>query len=69
MDINALNELIAKAREVAASLAQAEGRVADLSAELAGRPELKAAPVRSIGSIPKRTSGWVPTMEKLPKAS
>jgi alcohol dehydrogenase (cytochrome c) len=35
MDTNALNELIAKARETAASLAQAEQRVAAFSAELA----------------------------------
>ncbi len=69
MDTNALNELIAKARETAASLAQAEQRVAAFSAELAKQPELKAAPVRSIGSFPKRVSGWVPTTDKLPKAS
>jgi hypothetical protein len=69
MDINALNELIAKARETAASLAQAEQRVAAFSAELAEQPELKAAPARSIKSIPKRSSGWVPAMDKLPKAS
>jgi hypothetical protein len=69
MDTNALNELIAKARETTASLAQAEQRVAAFSAELAEQPELKTAPVRSIGSFPKRVSGWVPTTDKLPKAS
>jgi hypothetical protein len=69
MDTNALNELIAKARETAASLAQAEQRVAAFSAELAEQPELKAVPVRSIQSIPQRNSGWVPSMKKLPKAS
>jgi hypothetical protein len=69
MDINALNELIARARGTTASLAQAEQRVAAFSAELAGQPEPKAAPVRSIKSIPKRSSGWVPAMDKLPKAS
>jgi hypothetical protein len=69
MDTNALNELIAKARETAASLAQAEQRVVAFSAELAEQPELKAVPVRSIQSIPKRDSGWVPSMKKLPKTS
>jgi hypothetical protein len=69
MDINALNELIAKARETAASLAQAEERVAAFSAELAEQPQLKPAPVRSVRSIPKRNSGWVAAMDKLPKAS
>jgi hypothetical protein len=49
-----------------ASLAQTEQQVAASTAELAEKPELKAAPVRSIGSIPKRESGWVPA---LPKAS
>jgi hypothetical protein len=69
MDANALNELIAKARETAASLAQAEQRVAAFSAELAEQPELKAAPMRSIRSISQRNSGWVPAMKKLPKVS
>jgi hypothetical protein len=69
MDTDALNELIAKARETAASLAQAEQRVVAFSAELAEQPELKAVPVRSIQSIPKRDSGWVPSMKKLPKTS
>jgi hypothetical protein len=69
MDINALNELIARARETAASVAQAEERVAAVTADLAKLPEIKAAPARSIESIPKRISGWVPTMGKLPKAS
>jgi hypothetical protein len=69
MDINALNELIARTRETATLVAQAEERVAAVTAELAKLPEIKAAPVRSIGPIPKRISGWVPTMEKLPKAS
>jgi hypothetical protein len=53
MDTNALNERIAKARETAISLAQAEQRVAAFSAELAEQPALKAVPVRSIESIPK----------------
>jgi hypothetical protein len=69
MDTNALNELIAKARETAASLAQAEQRVAAFSAELAEQPALGAVAVRSIESIPKRNSGWMPSMKKLPKAS
>jgi hypothetical protein len=68
MDINALNELIARARETVASVTQAEQRVAAVTAELAKLPEIKAAPVRSIGSFPKRESGWMPAME-LPKAS
>jgi hypothetical protein len=69
MDINALNELIGRARETVASVVQAEQRVAACTAELAAQPEIKVAPARSIGSIPKRVSGWVPTTEKLPKAS
>jgi hypothetical protein len=69
MDTNALNELIAQAREMAASLAKAEQRVAGFSAELAEQPELEAVPVRSIKSIPQRNSGWVPATNKLPKAS
>jgi hypothetical protein len=69
MDINALNELIARARETVASVVQAEQRVAACTAELAAQPEIKVMPARSIGSIPKRVSGWVPTIEKLPKAS
>jgi uncharacterized protein YhaN len=72
MDINALNELIAQVRATAASLAQAEQKVAAFRAELAEQAkeaEHNAAPVRSIRSIPKRSSGWVPAMDKLPKAS
>jgi hypothetical protein len=69
VDTNALNELIAKARETAASLAHAEQRVAAFSAELAEQPALGAVAVRSIESIPKRNSGWMPSMKKLPKAS
>jgi hypothetical protein len=55
MDTNALNELIGQARAMTASLAQAEQHVAVCSSELAEKPELKAAPVRSIGSFPKRS--------------
>jgi hypothetical protein len=69
MDTDALYELIAKSRETAASLAQAEQRVAAFSAELAEQPELQAVPVRSIKSIPKRSSGWVPAIDKLPERS
>jgi hypothetical protein len=69
MDINALNELIARARETVASVLEAEQRLATCTAELAAQPEIKAAPPRSIGSFPKRVSGWVATMDKLPKAS
>jgi hypothetical protein len=73
MDINALNELIAQVRATAASLAQAEQRVAAFRTELAEQTkeaERNAAPLRSINSIPKRArSGWVPAIEKLPKAS
>ena len=69
MDANALSDLIAKARDMAASLAQAQQRVAAFSAELAEQPELKPLPVRSIQSIPQRNSGWVPAMKKLPKTS
>jgi hypothetical protein len=58
MDTNALNELIAQARAMKVSLAQAEQQVAVCSAELAEKPALKAAPVRSIGSFPKRSSRW-----------
>ena len=54
MDSNALNELIARARQAAAAVAQAEQGVAAVTAELAKLPEIKAAPVRSIGSFPKR---------------
>ena len=57
MDINALNELIAKARETATSVAQTEERVAAFTAELAKLPEIKPAPARSIGSFPKREFG------------
>jgi len=75
MDITAFNELVAQVRESAASLAQAEQRVAAFKAELAEQAKdaersVSAAPVRSIRSIPKRaSSGWVPAMDKLPKAS
>ena len=72
MDINALNALIAQVRETAASVAQAEQRVAAFKGELAEQAkeaEHNAAPLRSIGSIPKRRSGWVAAMDKLPKAS
>jgi hypothetical protein len=69
MDINALNELIARARETVASVAQAEQRIAACTADLAAMPEIKAVPARSIGSFPKRVSGWVATMDELPKAS
>jgi hypothetical protein len=75
MDITAFNDLIALARQTAASLAQAEQKVAAFKAELAEQAkvaqcDVAAAPSRSIGSIPKRAnSGWVPAMEKLPKAS
>jgi uncharacterized protein YhaN len=72
MDIAALNALIAQVRESAASLAQAEQKVAafrDELAEQAKDAEHNAAPVRSIRSIPKRHSGWVAAIEKLPKAS
>jgi uncharacterized protein YhaN len=72
MDIAALNALIAQVRESAASLAQAEQKVAafrDELAEQAKDAEANAAPVRSIKSIPKRASGWVAAIDKLPKAS
>jgi hypothetical protein len=69
MDINELNELVARARETAASVAQAEERVAAVTADLAKMPEIKPAPMRSTGSLPKRESGWVAAMDKLPKAS
>jgi hypothetical protein len=75
MDITAFNELIALARQTAASLAQAEQKVAAFKTELAEQAQdaqcnATAAPVRPIRSIPKRaSSGWVPAMEKLPKAS
>jgi hypothetical protein len=70
MDINELNELVARARETAASVAQAEERVAAVTADLAKMPEIKPAPMRAIGSLPKRESGWVAaTTDKLPKAS
>jgi uncharacterized protein YhaN len=72
MDINGLNELIARVRETAASLAQAEQQVAAFRAELSEQAkdaEHNAAPARSIRSIPKRASGWVAAIDKLPKAS
>ena len=62
MDITAFNELIALARETAASLAQAEQKVAAFKEELAEQAKdaqcnAAAAPVRSIKSIPKRQLG------------
>jgi uncharacterized protein YhaN len=72
MDIEAFNALIAQVRESAASLAQAEQKVAAFKAELAEQAkeaEHNAAPVRSIRSIPKRASGWVAAIDRLPKAS
>jgi hypothetical protein len=72
MDIDAFNALITQVRESAASLAQAEQKVAAFKtglAEQAKDAESNAAPVRSIKSIPKRSSGWVAAMDKLPKAS
>jgi hypothetical protein len=75
MDITAFNAIIALARETAASLAQAEQKVAAFKEELVEQAKdtqgnAAAPPVRSIKSIPKRAnSGWVPSMEKLPKAS
>jgi mRNA-degrading endonuclease toxin of MazEF toxin-antitoxin module len=74
MDIDAFNALIAMARETAVSLTQAEQRVAAFKVELAEQAKdaeqnAGAAPVRAIRSIPKRASGWLPAMEKLPKAS
>jgi hypothetical protein len=70
MDINELKELVARARETAASVAQAEERVAAVTADLAKMPEIKPAPMRAMGSLPKRESGWVAAAtNKLPKAS
>ena len=72
MDIDAFNALIAQVRESAASLAQAEQKVAAFKSELveqAKDAESNVAPVRSIKSIPRRSSGWVAAMDKLPKAS
>ena len=60
---------VRKRDAAAAAVAQAEQVVTAVTAELAKLPEIKAAPVRSIGSFPKRISGWVPTTDKLPKAS
>ena len=54
MDIDAFNALIAQVRESAASLAQAEQKVAAFKTELAEQAkdaESNAAPVRSIKSI------------------
>jgi DNA replication protein DnaC len=62
-----LNELIAQARQMTASVTAAEQHVAAITADLAKLPEIKAGPVRSIGSFPKRESGWQWT--SLPKAS
>ena len=74
MDIGTFKELIAMARETAASLDQAEHKVAAFKSELAElAKDTKgdaSAPIRSIRPIPKRAnSGWVPAMEKLPKVS
>jgi hypothetical protein len=74
LDITAFNAMIALARETAASLAQAEQKVAAFKEELAEQAKdaqcnAAAAPVRSIKSIPKRNSGWVAAIQKLPKAS
>jgi hypothetical protein len=72
MDIATFNALIAQVRETAASLAQAEQKVAAFKTELAEQEaerSVGAAPARSIRSIPKRSSGWVAAMDKLPKAS
>jgi hypothetical protein len=64
MDSNALHELIAEVRATAAALAEAEQRVASVTAELAqqdraAQPDAK--PAQHIqGPIAKRgNSGWV----------
>ena len=67
MDINALNELIARARETAASVAQAEQRVAACHGRTRRQPEIKAAPVRSIGSFPSGSRGGCRQRTSCPK--
>ena len=72
MDIDAFNALIAQVRESAASLGQAEQKVAAFKTELAEQAkdaEQSAVPVRAIRSIPKRASGWMAAMDKHSKAS
>jgi hypothetical protein len=60
MDSTALHELIAEVRATAAALAEAEQRVASVTAELA-QQDRAAQPARQIlGPIAKRgNSGWV----------
>jgi hypothetical protein len=66
MDSTAFHELIAQVRGTAASLAEAEQRVAAFKAELAqqehgAKLDASSALVRAMKPLPKRaTSGWVP---------
>ena len=69
MDSTALNELIAQVRGTAATLAEAEQRVAAFKNELAQQklPDANSALLRAVKSIPKRVrraaeiteSSWV----------
>ena len=62
MDSTALNELIAQVRGTAATLAEAEQRVAAFTAELAQQklPDASPALLRAT-PMPKRASfGWLP---------
>jgi len=62
MDSGALNELIAQVRGTAATLAEAEQRVAAFTAELAQQksPDASAALLK-MTPMPKRASfGWLP---------
>jgi hypothetical protein len=62
MDSTALNELIEHVRGMAASLTEAEQRVAAFTAELAQQKLPNASPVRLTATpVPKRASlGWLP---------
>jgi hypothetical protein len=62
MDSGALNELVAQVRGTAATLAEAEQRVAAFTAELAQQKLPDATPaLLSATPTPKRASvGWLP---------
>jgi hypothetical protein len=63
MDSTAFHELIAQVRGTADELAKAEQKVAAFKAELTQQEhgaQLDSALQRTIQSIPKRSSGWLP---------
>jgi hypothetical protein len=67
MDSAAFHELIAQIRGTAASLAEAEQKVAAFKAELARQANIhdNSALRRAVMPIPKRVnSGWQPAMDE-----